>query len=237
MFVLGGIPLGRYRARRHCIAGDAVNSVLARNRLGQPVHTGLCRDVVGALIDVAGEPVITRNINDAPPTPLSHGRQHIVGDIEGGVEVVVYRILPVLDGNFLEALAQPTPDIVDCNVDGTESRFRLGDEAFDLFSVGHVCHDTDGARAHVDDLLDNRVHIAAVAVAIDHHCRALPSEKASNGAADVLPGTCDHGRAASQTSLHPFYPSIARISDLVICERLMQAIMRTPARMSPPLKK
>src|SRR5206468_10781555 len=118
--------------------------VLPGDGLGEPVQAGFRGHIVGPLVDVSGPAVVARDVDDAAPAPLPHGRQGEVGQVEGGVQVGGQGGVPVVDGDVLERLAEAAGHIGNGDVDRAESVNRGGDQGGDLVGVGDVGHHPEG---------------------------------------------------------------------------------------------
>src|SRR5687768_13356984 len=57
--ILAPVAVGVDRPRHHSVRSNAIGAEFLSDRLGEAMHAGLRRDVVGAVQQVAREPVVT----------------------------------------------------------------------------------------------------------------------------------------------------------------------------------
>ena len=84
-------------------------------RLGEAEQPGLGRRVVG-LPYIAGLSDEGAHVDDLAPALVRHVRQHRVDRVEGAVEVYLYDLVPVVDGELPECAVYVDPSVVDQDV-------------------------------------------------------------------------------------------------------------------------
>src|SRR5215210_5952516 len=132
-----GDHIGLYESGAEGVDGDPEAGQFQGCRLGEAEQPGLGRRVVG-LSYVAGFPDEGAHVDDLAPALVRHVRQDRVDRVEGAVEVHLYDLVPVVDGELLERAVDVDPGVVDQDVYPVEPLQCLIYELLGLLSVRDV---------------------------------------------------------------------------------------------------
>src|SRR5215207_10072345 len=132
-----GDHIGLYESWGYGVDGDPEAGQFLGCRLGEAEQPGLGCRVVG-LSYIAGLSDEGAHVDDLAPTLVRHVRQHSVDRVEGAVEVYLYDLVPVVDGELPERVVYVDPSVVDQDVYPVEPLQGLIYELLGLLCVRDV---------------------------------------------------------------------------------------------------
>src|SRR5215218_5100130 len=147
-----GNHIGFYKAGADGVDGDPEPGQLLGGRLGEAEESGLGCRVVG-LAYVAGFTDEGAHVDDLAPALVRHVRQCGVDRIEGAVEVYLYDLVPVVDGELPERAVYIDPCVVDQDVYPVELLKRLFYQVLGLLGVGDIGLNRDSLSTALRDLV------------------------------------------------------------------------------------
>jgi hypothetical protein len=110
---------------------------LERHRAREREHPRLPGVVVGVVV-VAGERVRRAHVHDHPAAARDHRPRRALRDVEDAVQDDVHDLLPLLDGDVEEVVADRDARVVDDDVEPAPSLLDLVEGAVDLARVRDV---------------------------------------------------------------------------------------------------
>src|SRR5215207_9894514 len=149
-----GDHIGLYESWADGVDGDPEAGQFLGCRLGEAEQAGLGRRVVG-LPNVAGLSDEGAHVDDLAPALVRHVRQHRVDRVEGAIEVYLYDLVPVVDGELPERADDVDPGVVDQDVYPVEPLQCLIYELLGLLRVRDVSLNSDSFSSALRDLVDH----------------------------------------------------------------------------------
>src|SRR5215218_11034240 len=129
-----GDHIGLYESGAEGVDGDPEAGQFLGGRLGEAEQPGLGRRVVG-LAYIAGLSDEGAHVDDLAAALVRHVRQDRVDRVEGAIEVYLYDLVPVVDGELPERAVYVDPRVVDQDVYPVEPLYRLIYEFLGLLCV------------------------------------------------------------------------------------------------------
>src|SRR5215211_5863603 len=147
-----GDHISLYESGAEGVNGDPEAGQFLGGGLGEAEQAGFGRRVVG-LAYIAGLSDEGAHVDDLAPALVRHVRQHRVDRVEGAVEVYLYDLVPVVDGEFPERAVYDDPCVVDQDVYPVELLDRLIYQVLGLLRVRDVGLNRDGLPTALRDLV------------------------------------------------------------------------------------
>src|SRR5215212_5391744 len=148
-----GDHIGLYESGGDGVYGDPEPGQFLGGGLGEAEQSCLGRRVVG-LAYIAGLSDEGAHVDDLAPALVRHVRQHRVDGVEGAVEVYLYDLVPVVDGELPERAVDVDPSVVDQDVYPVEPLQCLIYELLGLLRVRDVSLNRDSFSTALRDLVD-----------------------------------------------------------------------------------
>src|SRR5829696_4108873 len=200
--------------------------------LGKAEQPGLGRRVVG-LADVAGLPDERTHVDDLAPALVRHVRQDGVDRVEGAVEVYLYYLVPVFDGELLERAVYVDPRIVDQDVYPVVLLYRLVYKVLGLLRIRDVGMNRDCLATVLRDLCDQLFGRLFAPRVIDYDFGSPARQLFGYGSAQTPARACHHDNGFFQ-SAHAILP-FRSACEIEFIDNREQAQTRYLVHLSPLL--